>query len=223
MRPTYDELEAMAGRLEAMPRPSMLDTLEFCPHKAAAMLRACKGQVDFQERVAPWMQECFGPEISADRLERGDRFLEEALELLQSGGYTPERARALIEYVWARPVGDPAQEVGGVMVTLAAYCLAHDLDMHEAAEIELSRVWTKVDKIRAKQAAKPRGSALPVALEPATDHAEWDAAIEAAAKVAERRSTDGLSDDDPYNEGWRRCATITTAAVRNLKKGSGHD
>ena len=59
--------------------------------------------------------------------------------------------------------------------------------------------------------------------EPCPDHSEWNAAIEAAAKVAERRSTDGLSDDNPYNEGWRRCATITTAAIRNLKKGSGHD
>ena len=55
--------------------------------------------------------------------------------------------------------------------------------------------------------------------QPAPDHSEWNTAIEAAAKVAERRSTDGLSDDDPYNEGWRRCATITTAAIRNLKKG----
>ena len=43
--PTDDELEAMAVGLEAMTRPSMLDTLKFCPHEAAAMLRACKGWV----------------------------------------------------------------------------------------------------------------------------------------------------------------------------------
>ena len=49
------------------------------------------------------------------------------------------------------------------MVTLAAYCLAHGLDMHEAGETELARIWTKVDAIRAKQAAKPTGSALPTA------------------------------------------------------------
>lgn len=35
---------------------------------------------DFQSRVKPWMLECFGPEVSADKVERFDRFLEEALE-----------------------------------------------------------------------------------------------------------------------------------------------
>ncbi|MEK1853072.1 MAG: hypothetical protein AAAC48_14685 [Phyllobacterium sp.] len=52
--------------------------------------------------------------------------------------------------------GDAQQEVGGVMVTLAALCLANELDVHEAAETELQRIWTKVEAIRAKQAAKPR-------------------------------------------------------------------
>lgn len=118
---------------------------------------------DFQDRVRPWMQACFGEVISNDRLERGDRLLEEVLELLQSGAYPKERVASLVAYVWGRPEGEPAQEVGGVMVTLAAYCLAHGLDMSEAAETELARIWTKVDVIRAKQAAKPKGSALPQA------------------------------------------------------------
>lgn len=116
-----------------------------------------------QSRVHPWMMACFGPEISADRVERGDRLLEEVFELLQSGGYDPARVLALRDYVWGRPAGDPPQEVGGVMVTLAAYCLAHNLDMHAAGETELARIWTKVEAIRAKQAAKPVGSALPIA------------------------------------------------------------
>ena len=61
------------------------------------------------------------------------------------------------------------------------------------------------------------------AIDPAPDQGEWDAAIEAAVAVAERRSTDGLSDDHPYNEGWKRCATITAAAIRALKKGQTND
>lgn len=119
----------------------------------------------FQDRVAPWMQECFGPRVSADVLERGDRLLEEVFELLQSGYYPVERVAALRDYVWSKPVGEPAQEVGGVMVTLAAYCIAHSLDMHEAGETELARISAPdvIAKIRAKQAAKPTGSALPVA------------------------------------------------------------
>lgn len=119
----------------------------------------------FQARVSPWMQECFGPVVSADRVERGDRFLEEVLELLQSGDYSPERVAALVAYTYGRPKGEPGQEVGGVMVTLAAYCLAHGLDMHQAGETELARinVPATIAKIREKQAAKPKGSALPVA------------------------------------------------------------
>ncbi|WP_245505367.1 hypothetical protein [Rhizobium leguminosarum] len=119
----------------------------------------------FQNRVLPWMLECFGPTIPYDKLERGDRLLEEVLELLQSGNYPKQRIAALVEYVYGRDVGEPKQEVGGVMVTLAAYCLAHEVDMHEAAETELARIWTKVEQIRAKQASKPTGSALPVAVD----------------------------------------------------------
>lgn len=115
----------------------------------------------YQSRVGPWMMECFGPMIAVDRVERHHRFLEEALELVQATGCTADEARQLIEYVYGRPVGEVGQEVGGVMVTLAALCLAHGLDMHEAGETELARVWTKVEQIRAKQAAKPKYGPLP--------------------------------------------------------------
>ncbi|WP_253279357.1 hypothetical protein [Comamonas testosteroni] len=116
----------------------------------------------FQQRVQPWMMACFGAEISADRRERNHRFLEEALELVQSCGCTASEAHQLVEYVFGRPVGDPMQEAGGVMVTLAALCLANNLDMHACAETELARIWTKVEAIRAKQAAKPKHSPLPM-------------------------------------------------------------
>lgn len=124
----------------------------------------------FQSRVQPWMMACFGAEISADKLERGDRLLEEVFELLQSGDYPRERVRALENYTWSREKGEPHQEAGGVMVTFAAYCLAHGLDMHIAGEDELARIWTKVEKIRAKQAAKPTGSALPIATTEGSDN-----------------------------------------------------
>ena len=121
------------------------------------------GAVNFQQRVQPWMLACFGEVIAADREERNHRFLEEALELVQSTGCTAHEAHQLVDYVYGRPVGESAQEVGGVMVTLAALCLANGLDMHDAAEVELARIWTKVEAIRAKQAAKPKHSPLPQA------------------------------------------------------------
>lgn len=125
-------------------------------------LRSQLAEDAFQARVGNWMAACFTPEITADKLERADRFIEEALELVQATGYCAERAHELVDYVFNRPVGEPFQEVGGVMVTLAALCNPHGLSLNEAAETELARIWTKIHKIRAKQASKPFGSALPV-------------------------------------------------------------
>lgn len=119
------------------------------------------GNGSFQERVAPWLIECFGYEIAADGKERNHRFLEESLELVQSTGCTASEAHQLVDYVFGRDVGEPKQEVGGVMNTLAALCLAHGMDMHDCAETELNRVWGKCEAIRAKQAAKPKHSPLP--------------------------------------------------------------
>jgi NTP pyrophosphatase (non-canonical NTP hydrolase) len=117
-----------------------------------------------QTGVDKWMDACFGQTIKADQLERADRFVEEALELAQTmPGFGADRAHALVDYVFGRDVGERPQEVGGVMVTLAALCNAAELDMNACGATELARVWTKVDAIRAKQAAKPTGSALPIA------------------------------------------------------------
>lgn len=119
-------------------------------------------ETSFQDRVKPWMLACFGAEISANVAERNHRFLEEALELVQSTGCTKADALTLVDYVYGRPVGERAQEVGGTMVTLAALCLAAGLNMQQCAETELARIWTKVEKIRAKRAEKNnRFSPLP--------------------------------------------------------------
>lgn len=125
--------------------------------------------VAFQKGVDQWMDVCFGEAIKADKVERCDRFIEEALEFVQSVGYSAERAHALVDYVFNRDIGEVNQEVGGVMVTLAAACNTIGVDIASAAQTELARVWTKVDAIRAKQAAKPTGSALPIALPPAPE------------------------------------------------------
>ena len=84
------------------------------------------------------MQECFGPVISADTVERYHRFIEEALELVQACGGTREDCHTLVDYVFNRPVRDPVQEMSGVMVTLAALCLTQHLKMHGAGETELA-------------------------------------------------------------------------------------
>ena len=123
--------------------------------------------VEFQSGVDAWMDTCFGEPIKSDHLERADRLTEEALELVQTvPGFTADRAHALVDYVFGRPVGERGQVVGGTMVCLAALCNTFGLSIQEEADRELARIWTKVEQIRAKQAAKPTGSALPIAPEP---------------------------------------------------------
>lgn len=116
---------------------------------------------DFQRSIARWMQLCFGKSIAADRKERCDRFIEEALELVQAGNMPKADVLMLVDYVYGRPVGDLYQEVGGVMVTLAALVDAHNLDLQDCAVLEQERVFTKVEVIRQKQLSKPRNSPLP--------------------------------------------------------------
>ncbi|WP_223484681.1 hypothetical protein [Stenotrophomonas indicatrix] len=110
----------------------------------------------FQAGVAEWMGRCFLPSLYSNMTERGDRLLEEVLELLQAHGYDSARVPTLVDYVFGRPVGEPAQEVGGVMVTLAGYCWVAGLDMHVAGDAELARINQPdvMAKIRAKQEAK---------------------------------------------------------------------
>jgi len=115
----------------------------------------------YQRRVERWLEACFPPAVRADRSERMHRFLEEALELAQAHGCSSEDAHALVEYVFGRPQGQPEQEVGGVLVTLASLCSASEINMDEAGDRELERNWERMDVIRAKQQAKPHGSPLP--------------------------------------------------------------
>ena len=123
----------------------------------------------FQVRTHEWATECFGEATARDVRERNHRFVEEALELAQSCGMTAEDGHRLVDYVFGRSVGEKAQEVGGTMVTLAALCTAHDIDMMDAAETELSRITSPsvMERVRAKHKAKPRFGPLPGSIDEA--------------------------------------------------------
>jgi NTP pyrophosphatase (non-canonical NTP hydrolase) len=111
---------------------------------------------EYQMQVLRWLNHCFSENIVNDKVERQHRFLEEALELVQAGGCTAHEAHQLVDYVFGRDVGELRQEVGGVMVTLAALCGAYGVSMADCADDELERVWLNIAKIRAKSAAKPK-------------------------------------------------------------------
>ena len=180
MEITEEVLQALSGDLSGSISTTKLGIAQ--PIIEAAL---AERDAEFQTGVGKWMDACFGAEISEDQLERGDRFIEEALELAQTvPGFNAARAHALVDYVFGRPVGEPLQEVGGVMVTLAALCNTFDLSIADSAQTELARVWTKVDAIRAKQAAKPTGSALPIAY-PASEQADRIRQLEEALAALE--------------------------------------
>lgn len=119
-----------------------------------------------QQRVAAWMLDCFGLVIPFDKVERNYRFFEESAELVQSLGMRREDAHRLVDYVYDRPTGEPHQEVGGVNVTLLALCEANGINNSFATDMEIQRITRPeiMNKIRAKQATKPKHSPLPEAI-----------------------------------------------------------
>lgn len=115
----------------------------------------------FQPRVNTWMKACFSQEVLHDKAERNARFLEEAIELVQACGCTKSEASQVLDYVYGREIGHPFQETGGVMISLAALCTDWDIDIMKAGHDEIDRCYTIIDKIRAKQAQKPKFRSLP--------------------------------------------------------------
>lgn len=115
----------------------------------------------FQARVRAWLSKCLGKPRATDQVERTHRALEEAIELAQACGCSEKDALKLVQYVYSRPVGLVHEEVGGVMVTLAALCSAFDVHLGAAAEAELARDWEQIEEIRGKAAARLPGTPLP--------------------------------------------------------------
>lgn len=117
----------------------------------------------FQQRCGAWAVNTFGEEAASNLTLRRHRFTEESLELVQSLGGTKEEVLQLVDYVFGRPKGEPYQEVGGAMTTLAVLCRAADLDMIQDGYTELFRVSDPevAAKIRQKHLNKPKFGALP--------------------------------------------------------------
>ena len=110
----------------------------------------------FQKTVTDWLKTTFSQEVIDNVDERSFRFIEEAVELVQSANMSREDVHRLVDYVYDRPAGELPQEIGGVMVSLAALCHTHGRDLSTDATTEILRCWQNVEKIRAKQAAKPK-------------------------------------------------------------------
>ena len=92
-----------------------------------------------QSIVAAWIRSTFG-EVTCTREERTLRFLEEAIELAQAEGLSLEQVNRLMIHVYNKPRGVAEQEVGGVGITLLAYCECIGISADAAELLEWERV-----------------------------------------------------------------------------------
>ena len=107
-----------------------------------------------QKQIFKWCKSCFG-KGAINHKERVLRFLEESLELAQSLKLEKTDVLKLVDYVYARPLGVPTQEVGGVQIGLLALCEFLNISAQEAENEEFTRILTVnpqhfIDKQNAK-------------------------------------------------------------------------
>ena len=112
---------------------------------------------DRQQAVFKWAGDTFG-QAALEPKERILRFLEEAVELAQAELMTHAQARTVVDYVFGKPPGDPEKEVGGVGVTLLAYCAARGFSADAAEEREFDRVQT-IDPVRFRERQNKKAAA----------------------------------------------------------------
>jgi NTP pyrophosphatase (non-canonical NTP hydrolase) len=109
----------------------------------------------YQRRVREWTAKCFGDAVDLDRPTRQAQLLEEALECVQAAGLPKNTVQGLVDLVYSKPAGSLNGEIGDVMTSVAAFCTAHEADLHDCAEAALTRCIDMTDSIREKQKTKP--------------------------------------------------------------------
>jgi hypothetical protein len=96
-----------------------------------------------QRAIGYWSEVNFGRAEGSSIPQRGIRHLEEAAEAAHAAGVPLDMAIAMIRYVWSRPKGELAQELGGSAITLLAFAQAAGLSADECEQKELERVLSK--------------------------------------------------------------------------------
>lgn len=108
-----------------------------------------------QRIVADWCAAAFGLGQASSVPQRGLRLLEEAIEAYQAAGCDRAMAHKLVDFVFDRPSGTVAQELGGVAVTLLALAAAAGESAEIEEQREIARVLSKpLEHFTARNAAK---------------------------------------------------------------------
>jgi len=93
-----------------------------------------------QRQAAQWAERCFGRAVVEDRKERVTRILEEAIELAQAEGLDAGTVARLTTRVFAKPAGEPRQELGGLGVCVLVYAEAACLSADEVEAEEVAAI-----------------------------------------------------------------------------------
>lgn len=96
-----------------------------------------------QRAIARWCADAFGKEHAENLAQRGVRHAEEAIELAQAAGTPREMLHQLVDYIYDRPPGELAQEIGGSALTLLALAAAAKLSVDTEEAREIARVLAK--------------------------------------------------------------------------------
>lgn len=124
--------------------------------------RAHRERFDRQIAILQWANATFGAETADITGERIRRFLEEAIELAQAVGLEQEEVENMVEYVFARPAGAVAREIGQVGVSLLALAEHLNVNAEHEERTEFERIISlPADHWQARQNAKAdKGIAL---------------------------------------------------------------
>jgi NTP pyrophosphatase (non-canonical NTP hydrolase) len=80
--------------------------------------------------------------------------LEEAVEVAQAGDVSQEQAMAILQRTYSRPIGEINKEIGGLLVTIYAFCGLYGSDPRYLLEREVERVLAKDPEVWRKKHAE---------------------------------------------------------------------
>jgi NTP pyrophosphatase (non-canonical NTP hydrolase) len=108
-----------------------------------------------QARTHAWCVAAFGDHDARSVQLRGLRLVEEAIEAAQAAGCDAGMVHRLVDHVYAKPVGELVQELGGVSVTLLNLAQAAGFSADRAERLEIERVLSRpLADFAARNAAK---------------------------------------------------------------------
>lgn len=98
-------------------------------------------RIERQQRILAWAIDVFGHHKACTMAIRGNRFLEEAIEVAQAAGVHEDVAHHIVKGVYSRKTGQLKQEIGAAGITLLSLAELAGIDADHEEAIEMYRVF----------------------------------------------------------------------------------